>query len=61
MLTRFAAVAAATIGLLGTVLVGVATAAPPVVMGGGTGIIVNDELVCSLTTIGHDNAGSWSD
>ncbi|MDF3312862.1 serine protease [Rhodococcus sp. T2V] len=57
MLTRFAAVVAATIGLLGTVLVGVATAAPPVVMGGGTGIIVNDELLCSLTTIGHDNAG----
>ena len=57
MLTRFAAVVAATIGLLGTVAVGVATAAPPVVMGGGTGIIVNDELVCSLTTIGHDNSG----
>ncbi|MFD9669844.1 serine protease [Rhodococcus sp. NPDC059968] len=57
MLTRFAAVVAATVGLLGTVVVGVATAAPPVVMGGGTGIVVNDELVCSLTTIGHDNAG----
>ncbi|AII11150.1 serine protease [Rhodococcus opacus] len=57
MLTRFAAVVAATLALLGTVVVGVATAAPPAVMGGGTGIIVNDELLCSLTTIGHDNAG----
>ena len=57
MLTRFAAVVAAAVGLLGTVAVGVATAAPPAVMGGGTGIIVNDTLLCSLTTIGHDNAG----
>ncbi len=26
-------------------------------MGGGSGLVVNDELLCSLTTIGHDNSG----
>ena len=57
MLKRFAAVVAATAGILGFVAAGSATAAPAAVLGGGSGIVVNDELVCSLTTIGHDNAG----
>lgn len=58
MLKRFAAVVAATAGIISTVAVGFATAAPsPAVLGGGSGIVVNDELVCSLTTIGHDRAG----
>ncbi|QNG21533.1 serine protease [Rhodococcus triatomae] len=37
---------------------GTAVAAPaPAVLGGGSGIVIDDELVCSITTIGHDNAG----
>lgn len=57
MLKRFAAVVAAILGIFGFVAVGSATAASPAVMGGGSGIIVNDELLCSLTTIGYDNGG----
>lgn len=34
-----------------------AHAAPPVVLGGGSGIAVNGESFCTLTAIGHDNAG----
>lgn len=34
-----------------------AHADPPVVLGGGSGIVVNGESFCTLTTIGHDNAG----
>lgn len=34
-----------------------AHAAPPVVLGGGSGIVVNGDAFCTLTTIGHDNAG----
>ncbi|CDP87992.1 peptidase [Mycolicibacterium conceptionense] len=34
-----------------------AHAAPPVVLGGGSGIVVNGESFCTLTAIGHDNAG----
>ncbi|WP_412458172.1 S1 family peptidase [Mycolicibacterium fortuitum] len=36
---------------------GRAHADPPVVLGGGSGIVVNGESFCTLTTIGHDNAG----
>ncbi|KHO18064.1 S1 family peptidase [Mycolicibacterium setense] len=35
----------------------IAHADPPVVLGGGSGIVVNGESFCTLTTIGHDNAG----
>jgi hypothetical protein len=31
--------------------------ADPVVLGGGSGITVNGDTFCTLTTIGHDNAG----
>ncbi|WP_243858769.1 S1 family peptidase [Mycobacterium sp. DL440] len=34
-----------------------AHADPPVVLGGGSGIVVNGDAFCTLTTIGHDNAG----
>lgn len=36
----------------------VADAAPPVELGGGSGIVVNDDTFCTLTTIGTDNRGS---
>jgi hypothetical protein len=31
--------------------------ADPVVLGGGSGIVINGDTFCTLTTIGHDNAG----
>lgn len=34
-----------------------AHADPPVVLGGGSGIVVNGDSFCTLTTIGHDTAG----
>ncbi|MBU9766980.1 serine protease [Mycobacterium sp. TNTM28] len=34
-----------------------AAADAPVVLGGGSGIVVNGESLCTLTTIGHDSAG----
>ncbi|MDV3124085.1 S1 family peptidase [Mycobacterium sp. 21AC1] len=34
-----------------------AHAAGPVALGGGSGIVVNGEAFCTLTTIGHDNQG----
>ncbi|MGW0040106.1 serine protease [Rhodococcus sp. NPDC003348] len=45
------AVVAAMFGYLG---VGASAAASPVVLGGGSGIIVGDEALCTLTAIGHD-------
>lgn len=36
---------------------GSAHAAAPVVLGGGSGIALGGKAICSLTTIGHDNAG----
>lgn len=35
----------------------VAHAAGPVVLGGGSGIVIDGDTFCTLTTIGHDNAG----
>ncbi|MBV9515408.1 MAG: serine protease [Mycobacteriaceae bacterium] len=35
-----------------------AAAAGPVVMGGGAGIVVNGETLCTLTAIGNDNQGN---
>lgn len=37
--------------------VGVAQAAPPVALGGGSGIVLGDGALCTLTTIGHDGTG----
>lgn len=36
----------------------IAAAQGPVVLGGGSGIIVNGESFCTLTTIGNDNRGN---
>ncbi|MFC7446779.1 serine protease [Rhodococcus daqingensis] len=57
MLKRLAvlfAMVAATVSLVG---VFPAAAAGPAVMGGGSGIIVGGEAMCTLTTIGHDGGG----
>lgn len=35
-----------------------AQAAGVAALGGGSGIVINDERICSLTTIGHDNSGA---
>lgn len=35
----------------------VANAADPVALGGGSGLVVNGETLCTLTAIGHDNRG----
>ncbi|EOM75307.1 serine protease [Rhodococcus rhodnii] len=58
MLRRFAAVVAASAAIVSGLLTGTAHAQPaPAVLGGGSGIVVDDELVCSITTIGNDSAG----
>uniref|UniRef100_UPI0038995A26 S1 family peptidase n=1 Tax=Mycolicibacterium pulveris TaxID=36813 RepID=UPI0038995A26 len=36
----------------------VAHAAEPVALGGGSGLVVNGETMCTLTAIGHDNRGN---
>ncbi|WP_433192960.1 S1 family peptidase [Nocardia sp. CA-107356] len=51
-----AAALAAGATLVG-VQVGTVHATDPSMLGGGSGIIVNDEGICTLTTIGHDAAG----
>jgi hypothetical protein len=50
--------AAVVAGLLPFLLTTVATAADKVVLGGGAGIIVNGETLCTLTAIGNDNQGN---
>jgi len=35
-----------------------ARAQEPVTLGGGSGLVVNGETMCTLTTIGHDNRGA---
>jgi hypothetical protein len=56
---QIAAVSAATLAALvvTTEISGVAVADSPVLLGGGAGITVNGTS-CTLTTIGHDNAGA---
>ncbi|MEU4344258.1 serine protease [Nocardia sp. NPDC023852] len=51
-----AATLTAAAALLGA-QVGAAHASGPSVLGGGSGIIVNDQGICTLTTIGHDAGG----
>lgn len=50
-------VGAPVLALVAMLTPGIAYAEPPVVLGGGSGIVVNGESFCTLTTIGHDNAG----
>ncbi|WP_407443338.1 serine protease [Rhodococcus sp. (in: high G+C Gram-positive bacteria)] len=60
MFRRFALLAAAVMALAGGGM-GIATAAPPVTLGGGSGITLGDGgqdiYDCTLTTIGNDAAG----
>lgn len=51
-------IVAAAIAVLALLLAPSAHADEPVVLGGGSGIVVNGETLCTLTTIGHDNRGS---
>lgn len=62
MFSTFAKAAKAVFALaLGTALVGTgagaAQAAPAPVIGGGSGIIIDDMFECTVTTVGHDSAG----
>lgn len=54
---RWQRLLSAPILLWALVVPGVAQAAAPVVLGGGSGIVVSGDTFCTLTTIGHDNAG----
>ncbi|WP_175420515.1 serine protease [Rhodococcus sp. SGAir0479] len=58
MLRRLSLIFAALVVIAATLGVGTATAAPPrAVLGGGSGIVLDDMYECTLTTIGHDNGG----
>ncbi len=50
-------IGASVIALVAITTPAPAHADPPVVLGGGSGIVVNGESFCTLTTIGHDAAG----
>ncbi len=53
-----AVVAAVALGLPTVSLLGAAHAhADPVTLGGGSGIVVDNDAYCTLTAIGHDNRG----
>ena len=58
MLRRFSLIFAVLAVIAAALGIGTATAAPPTVaMGGGSGIVIDNMYECTLTTIGHDNAG----
>ncbi len=50
-------IGASVIGIVAMLTPAPARADPPVVLGGGSGIVVNGDAFCTLTTIGHDSAG----
>ena len=54
----FTAAAMVALGALLAPNVAVAHADEPVILGGGSGIVVNGETLCTLTTIGNDNRGN---
>ena len=54
----FTAAAMAALAALLAPNVAVAHADEPVILGGGSGIVVNGETFCTLTTIGNDNRGN---
>lgn len=58
MLRKIVSVLAALVFALGLgfIVSGTAVAAATP-MGGGSGIIINDQVICTLTTIGHDSGG----
>jgi hypothetical protein len=51
-------IAAVVAGQLSVLVPTVATAADKMVLGGGAGIVVNGETLCTLTAIGTDNQGN---
>ncbi|WP_067532613.1 peptidase S1 family protein [Nocardia crassostreae] len=59
MIRKLAGVAGAFALALSAVALsaGTANAEPTAVIGGGSGIIIDDMYECTVTTIGHDNAG----
>ncbi len=58
-LSRLVTTLAALAGMVALAgLAPVADAAEPVVLGGGSGLVVNGETMCTLTAIGHDNRGN---
>lgn len=58
MLRRLSLIFAAVAMIAATLGISTATAAPPrAVLGGGSGIVIDNMYECTLTTIGHDNAG----
>ncbi|QBJ96169.1 serine protease [Rhodococcus sp. ABRD24] len=58
MLKRLSLIFAVLAVIAAMLGVGTATAAPPkTVLGGGSGIVIDDMYQCTLTTIGYDNAG----
>ncbi|WP_428352351.1 serine protease [Mycolicibacterium sp.] len=50
----------AVVLMSGVLVLGVATAhaQPPVTLGGGSGLVIDGEKLCTLTTIGTDNRGN---
>lgn len=57
MFKRFA-ILVATAAVAGTMFgAGTAVAAPTTPLGGGSGIVIDDQVECTLTTIGRDNGG----
>lgn len=59
MTKRLLAIVAGLIALISMsgVVASTANAAPPITLGGGAGIVINNSGLCTLTTIGHDSAG----
>ncbi|QBS43960.1 S1 family peptidase [Nocardia sp. CS682] len=59
MTTKLRSLAAATAAVASVIAgaAGTASAAPTAVLGGSSGIAFENNSVCSLTAIGHDNAG----
>lgn len=51
------ALSALVLALAFPIIVSGSAGAAATPMGGGSGIIINDDVICTLTTIGHDNAG----
>jgi hypothetical protein len=56
-LSNLVAAAVVTLACAATLSGGPAQAAPRAVIGGGSGIIIDGQFECTVTTIGHDAAG----
>jgi len=51
------ALAATAVAAAATLSAGVAHAGPRAIIGGGSGIIIDGQFECTITTVGHDAAG----